>query len=95
MPELFDTIRRLVDEDRYLIGVHAREMFDKRGILFWQAVAGLDDGELISERPDDEPFPSIEVREFLPDGTEFMAVWSWIEYLDCAKLVTVHFFDRK
>jgi hypothetical protein len=54
----------------------------------------LDDGELISERPDDEPNPSVEVREFLPDGTEFMAVWSWIEYLDVAKLVTVHFFDR-
>jgi len=95
MPELFNTIRRLVDEQKYLIGVHARDMLNDRGIVFWQAVAGLEDGELISERPDDEPNPSVEVREYLPDGTEFMAVRSRIEYLDVAKLVTVHFFDRK
>jgi len=95
MAVLYETIRRLVGEEKYLIGVHARDMLNDRGIVFWQAVAGLDDGELISERPDDEPNPSVEVREFLPDGTEFMAVWSWIEYLGVAKLVTVHFFDRK
>ena len=42
----------------------------------WQAVAGLVDGTLIAERPDARPTPTVEVRELLPDGTEFKAVWS-------------------
>jgi hypothetical protein len=59
----------------------------------WQAVVGLDDGELLLERPKDEPFPVIEVRESLPDGTEFKAVWSLVKDVPLARLVTVHFFD--
>ena len=35
-----------------------------------------------------------EVREFLPDGIEFKAVWSYLPRSGVAKLVTVHFFDR-
>ncbi len=60
----------------------------------WQAVASLEDGELITERPDAMPNPAIEVREALPDGTEFKAVWSYLRQSNVAKLVTVHFFDR-
>jgi hypothetical protein len=60
----------------------------------WQAAAGLDDGKLIIERPDAAPNPIVEVRESLPDGTEFKAVWSHLRKSDVAKLVTVHFFDR-
>ncbi len=41
-----------------------------------QAVVGLDDGGLIVERQDAIPNPAVEVREVLPDGTEFKAVWS-------------------
>jgi hypothetical protein len=59
----------------------------------WQAVAGLEDSELIKERPDAEPNPAIEVSELLPDGTEFKAVWSHLRQANIAKLVTVHFFD--
>jgi hypothetical protein len=90
----FDTIRRLVAEEKYLIGQHASERLEERGIMEWQAVAGLDDGELVAERPDAEPNPAVEVRESLPDGTEFMAVWSHLTQSDVAKLVTIHFFDR-
>jgi hypothetical protein len=93
MGQLFDTIRRLVTEERYVVGLHASERLEERGIMEWQAVAGVADGELIAERPDAEPNPAVEIREMLPDGTEFNAVWSWLRQSDAAKLVTVHFFD--
>ena len=62
---------------------------DERGILEWQVVAGLEDGELIAERPGAMPNPAVEVRESLPDGTEFKAVWSHLRQSGVAKLVTV------
>ncbi|MGL4463618.1 MAG: DUF4258 domain-containing protein [Planctomycetia bacterium] len=93
MGQLFKTIRRLVFEENYLIGEHAAERLDERGIAEWQAVAGLEDGELIVERPDAKPNPVVEVREMLPDGAEFKAVWAYLPRTGAAKLVTVHFFD--
>jgi hypothetical protein len=45
------------------------------------------------ERPDATPNPAIELRETLPDGIEFKAVWSHLQRSGVAKLVTVHFFD--
>lgn len=94
MGQLFSTIRQLVAEEKYVVGQHASERLDERGIMEWQAVAGLDDGILIMERPDAEPNPAVEVRQRLPDGTEFKAVWSHLRQSDVAKLVTVHFFDK-
>jgi len=94
MGQLFNTIRQLVAEEKYVVGQHASERLEDRGIMEWQAVAGLDDGELLVERPDAEPNPAVEVRECLPDGTEFKAVWSLLRQSGLAKLVTVHFFDR-
>ena len=93
MPSLWETIRDLVANEKYVVGLHASERLDERGIMEWQVVAGLEDGELISERPDSEPNPSIEVAEILPDGTEIMAVWSLLPASGVAKLVTVHYFD--
>jgi hypothetical protein len=94
MGQLFDTIRQLVDEEKYLVGLHAAERLEERGIMEWQAVAGLDDGVLLA-RPAAQPNPAVEVRETLPDGTEFLAVWSYLAQSGVAKLVTVHFFDRE
>jgi hypothetical protein len=51
-------------------------------------------GELIAEKPRAKPNPTVEVRESLPDGTEFKAVWSLLRESGVAKLVTVHFFDK-
>ncbi|WP_146448038.1 DUF4258 domain-containing protein [Bythopirellula polymerisocia] len=90
---LFDEIRRLVSEDHYLVGQHAAERLEERGIMEWQAVAGLQDGELITEQPSRKPNPAVEVRETLPDGTEFKAVWSHLREASVAKLVTIHFFE--
>ncbi len=94
MGQVYDLIRSLVDQDRYVVGKHAAERLEERGILEWRAVAGLEDGSLIVERPDATPNPTAEVLELLPDGTEFKAVWSLLEQSGVAKLVTVHFFDR-
>jgi hypothetical protein len=94
MGRLFDTIRQLVAAERYVVGEQASERLEERGILEWQAVSGLDEGELIAERPNAKPNPAVEVRESLSDGTEFKAVWSHLRQSGVAKLVTVHFFDR-
>ncbi len=94
MGQLFDRIRQLAAEDKYVVGHHASERLEERGIMEWQAVAGLEDGELIAERLDATPNPAVEVRESLPDGTPFKAVWSHLRQSGVTKLVTVHFFDR-
>jgi hypothetical protein len=94
MGQLFNTIRQLVAEEKYVVGEHASERLEERGIMEWQAVAALADGERIAERPRAKPNPTVEVRESLPDGTEFKAVWSLLRQSGVAKLVTVHFFDR-
>jgi hypothetical protein len=93
MGSLFDIIRQLVAEEKYVIGEHAAERLEERGIMEWQAVAGLEQGELIVERSDATPNAAVEVLESLPDGTLFKAVWSYLSHSGVAKLVTVHFFD--
>ena len=95
MGKLFDTIRRLVANEEYLVGEHASERLEERGIMEWQAVAGLEDGVLIGEHPKAKPNPTIEVSQTLPDGAHFKAVWSHLRQSGVAKLVTVHFFDRE
>ena len=91
MGELFNSIRQLVREEKYVVGEHASERLEERGIMEWQAVAGLDDCKLLAERPDATPNPAVEVEEGLPDGTEFRAVWSHLRSINVAKLVTVYF----
>ena len=93
MGQLFEAIQQLVAAERYVVGQHAVERLEERGILEWQVVASLAEGHLIAERPDAEPNSTVEVKESLPDGTEFKAVWSYLPQSDVAKLVTVHFFD--
>ena len=94
MGQLFKTIQQLVADEKYVVGEHASERLEERGIMEWQAVAALASGELIAEKPRSKPNPTVEVRESLPDGIEFKAVWSHLRQSGVAKLVTVHFFDR-
>ena len=93
MGQLFEAIQRLVASEKYVVGQHAVERLEERGILEWQVVAGVEKGRLIVERPDAKPNPTIEVNESLPDGTEFKAVWPYLPESGAAKLVAVHFFD--
>jgi hypothetical protein len=95
MGKLFTQIRKFVREEKYIVGLHASERLEERGIMEWQVVAGMEDGKLIIERPDATPSPAVEVRESLPDGTEFKAVWSHLRQSGVAKSVTIHFFDEE
>lgn len=95
MGQLWAEIRRLVLAGRYIVGQHAAERLEERGIMEWQAVAGVADGKLLAERPNATPCPTVEIQESLPDGTEFKAVWSHLRQSDIAKLVTIHLFDRE
>ncbi|MCR4317886.1 MAG: DUF4258 domain-containing protein [Planctomycetes bacterium] len=94
MGRLFETIKELVADDQYIVGEHAAARLEERDILEWQVVTGLEMGKLIKERKRDNPNPAVEVLEVLPDGTSFMAVWSYIRSLELVKLVTVHYFDE-
>jgi len=40
MGRLFDTIRQLVAEEKYVVGQHASERLEERSIMEWQVVAG-------------------------------------------------------
>jgi len=94
MGQLFETIRQLVAEDKYVVGKHASERLEQRGIMEWQVIVGLEGGELMNEDWEAQPNPKVEVREALLDGTEIKTVWSLLSHSGVAKLVTVHFFDR-
>ena len=93
MVTLFQKIRHSVTRNEYLIGFHAAERLEQRGIMEWQAVEGLIGGSLLEERPDARPNALVEVLQVLPDGTEFKAVWAYLKKSETAKLVTVHFLD--
>jgi hypothetical protein len=60
MAHLRDTNRQLVAKERYILGVHASERLEERGITDWQAAAGLEDGILMIERPNAAPNPAVE-----------------------------------
>ena len=79
MGKLYQQIRRLIADGCYIVGQHAGERLEERGIMEWQAISGFEDGELIVERPKARPNPAIELRETLPDGTEFKAVSSYLQ----------------
>ena len=94
MGQLASTIRRLVMDGRYVVGQHAAERLDERGVLEWQLVDGIEHATLLEERPKSLPNPSAELLQVLADGTDIKAVWSHVIFVDLAKLVTVHFFDE-
>lgn len=91
MRKIFEKIRSAVREDRYLIAWHADERCEERGITVWQVVASLEEAELLEERPQSKPNPSVVVRQSLVDGTTVEAVWTWLPVSRRAKLVTVFF----
>jgi hypothetical protein len=91
--QLFETIRQAILEDRYVVGIHAAERLEERGIMEWQVVVGIKSARLLAEKPNTRPNPSIELEQELEDGTAVKVIWSWLRQSNVAKLVTVHFFD--
>jgi hypothetical protein len=94
MGEMFDRVRRAIYENRYLFSDHADNMLRDRSMMHWQIVHGIEHGRLLIERPAARPNPVVEVEQILADGTPVKAVWTYVQALDFAKLVTIHFFDR-
>ncbi|WP_237228479.1 DUF4258 domain-containing protein [Rubinisphaera sp. JC750] len=93
MGELAAKIRSRIEAEKYLVGLHASERLEERGIMEWQVIAAIDDAVVLRERQDARPNPAVEFLMNLPDGTEFKSVWSHLSHSDVAKLVTVHFLD--
>lgn len=94
MGDFFQCIKNAVENEEFVVGIHALDQLEERRIEEWQVVAGLSQGKLVRERPQAIPNPVVEVEQLLADGTPILAVWSWIGRQGIAKLVTVHFFDR-
>ena len=93
MGKLLDRIRRAVNDERFVVSWHADERCEEREVAVWQVVAALDDAELVRERPQSKPLPSVVVRQKLADGSEVEAIWAWMSRSGRAKLVTVYFRD--
>ena len=91
--KLFERIQQAVREERYIFSDHADNRLRERGIPHWQIIEGVEHGRLLRQRPAARPNPVIEVEQLLPDGGRVRAVWAYVESVEFATLVTVHFFD--
>jgi hypothetical protein len=54
MGKLFEQIRLAVANDRFFVAWHSDERCEERGITAWQLVAGLEEAELVRERPQEQ-----------------------------------------
>ena len=61
----------------------------EREIEVWQAASGIDQGRLLKELPQAMPHPKVEVEQRLADGTPLIAIWSVLETVRLARLVTL------
>ncbi len=91
MGTLFDDIRAAVEDGRYIVGWHADERCEERGIAAWQVVSGIAESRSMREQPRSQPNPYVVVRQMLADGVEVEAVWAWLAQTRRAMLVTVFF----
>jgi len=94
MGSLWNQIRASIEQERFVVGVHAALRLRQRRILIWQVVTGSLDATLLAEHSRSRPNPSVEIEVLLPDGEPAKVVWSWLADDSAAKLVTVHFYDR-
>lgn len=91
----YEAIARAIREDRVVYSIHAENQLTSRGIPRWQAAAGFLYGACVETIPDAKPNPKIRVAQLLPDGTEVVAVWSYVRSIERAKLVTLYFKDKR
>jgi hypothetical protein len=94
MGQLLNQIRDAVKLERFIVSNHADDRLRERSIELWQVLDGVDNARQISERPTDQPHPSVELLQNLADGTDIMVIWFWADFNGVAILVTVHFIDR-
>ncbi|HVS71508.1 MAG TPA: DUF4258 domain-containing protein [Phycisphaerae bacterium] len=80
-----------IRQGRYVIGAHAVERLEERGILEWQVVEAMEHPTYLGERHPGEPYPIAEFQLLLPDGTGVKAAWAWLEKSQVAKLATIFY----
>jgi hypothetical protein len=91
--KLIDNILAAIRADRFIVSWHADERCEERGVAVWQLVAGIEDAELVRERPRSKPNPSIILRQQIADGSDVEAIWAWLAESRRAMLVTVYFSE--
>ena len=91
MGKLLTKIQRAVLDDRFVVSWHADERCEEREVSGWQLAVGVEDAQLVQERPRSKPHPSVVVRQTLADGSDVEVVWAWLADTRRAKLVTVYF----
>ena len=94
MTHLAKTILRLIESGDWLLGTHADNALDDRGVAEWEVDVAMDGARLLAERPSAHPHPEVEFSGTLSDGTPCKLVWSLLKPGGPAKLVTLHFYDR-
>ena len=95
MDALFDKIARAVAENRVVFSVHADNQLTSRDLVRWQIVSGFAEGEHVASLPQARPNPKIIMKQMLPDGSDVFVVWSYLQSIDRAKVVTALFGDRR
>ena len=91
MGKLLTKIQQAVSNDRFIVSWHADERCEEREVSIWQLVVGIEDAQLVRERPRSKPHPSVVVGQTLADGSDVEVVWAWLAESRRAKLVTVYF----
>lgn len=89
--DLWREIRGRLKQDLFRVSLHAQERLAERRVELWQILDGVEDAEVLEERPASRPHPSVVVRQILADGTEVRVVWSFSARLKDAALVTCFF----
>lgn len=69
MGKLLDKIVAAVQADEFIVSWHADERCEERNVTAWQLVAGIGDADLIRERSQSKPNPSVVLRQRLEDGS--------------------------
>lgn len=88
MGKLLKTIQVAVLDDRFIVSCHADERCEEREVSVWQLAVGIEDGQLVRERPRSKPHPSVVVRQFLADGSDVEVVWPWLADSRRARFIT-------
>ncbi len=91
MDRLHKLVAAAIAADRVYFTVHAVNRMQERGVEKWQVVEGFNDAELITSYPNADPNPKLVLRQSLASGETVVVVWSYVNSLRSAKLVTVYF----
>ena len=91
MVNLEQNIRQAIASDEWAATSHADERLAERKVEAWQVAAASLTGVTMLVDPNALPNPKILIKGMLPDGTEVVIAWAWIESTRQAAVITVNF----